>query len=281
MMDGSIVVNDANIESISLPRLDLKGTSRLVVLLGSKESIKGVSKKISQYSDFVRVGKGLFIVSSNQNISTDVLQSVPALSLIRTREIPRSRNGLDDSYVHRAYSIVSYRFSSPTAGQKKRVERLIRRSTGIRLRPGVLLFPVLRSKERRKVFDNEKGHLLLDSKEFNTQLKSMGATSMRWSRLRLVEPSDSGQIKEAIEKTMNRDLLSIETRLQEIRELSKNPQVSTESLRRRSSAVLRRYRKLKLKWTLAKTLWYIDAGKQLKRVYNLGLNTKYMIDNRV
>jgi hypothetical protein len=280
MVDGSVVVNEVNIESISLHKLDLKGTSRLVVLFGSGEGIKNMSKKISQYSDFVRVGKGLFIVSSNQTVSADVFQSLPILSFIRTRDIPRIKNGMEDPHANRAYSIVSYSFNNPTARQKKRVERLIRRSTGIRLRPGVLLFPVLRAKERRRVIEKQKGHPLLDSKEFNTQLKSMGAISMRWSRLRLVAPSDSSQIRDAIERTMSRDLLSLEARLQEIRELNKNPQVSTESLRKRSSAALRRYRKLKLKWTLAKILWYVDAEKQLKRVYNLGLNTKYLLDSR-
>lgn len=279
-MDGSEVVNEVNTENINPASLDLKGTSQLIVLLGSKEGIKGASKKLKQYSDFIRVGKGLFIAGSNMGVYADILQSLPTLSFIRTREIPRIKSRVGDINAHRAYSIVSYNFNGPTAGQKKRVERLIRRSAGIRLRPGVLLFPVLRSRERRKVLDYEKGHSLLDSKEFNHQLISMGAKSMRWSRLRLVNPSDSVQVKDAIEKTFNRDLLSIESRLQDIRELSKNPQVPTDSLKKKSAAASRRYRKLKFKWTLAKTLWYYDAERALKRVYNLGRNTKYLIDNR-
>jgi len=273
-------VNEVNTESINLARLDLKGTSRLIVLLGSKEGIRGVSKKLKQYDDFVSVGKGLFIAGSNVCVYTDILQSLPTLSFIRTREIPGIKTRHDDPHAYRAYSIVTYSFNSPTAGQKKRVERLLRRSAGIRLRPGVLLFPVLRARERRKVLDYEKEHSLLDSKEFNNELKSMGAISMRWSRLRLVDPLESVQIKEAIERTMNRDLFSIESKLYKIRELSKNPLTTTDILRKQSAAVLRRYRKLKFKWTLAKILWYYDAKKSLKRVYNLGLNTKYLIDNR-
>jgi len=279
-MDGLVIVNEVNTESISLAQLDLKGTSRLVVLLGSKEGIKSVSKKLRQYDDFVRVGKGLFIAGSTIGVYTDILQSLPTVSFIRTREIPGIKARLDDPHAYRAYSVVSYSFNNPTPGQKKRVERLLRRSMGIRLRPGILLFPVLRARERRKILDYEKGHSLIDSKEFNNQLKSMGAQSMRWSRLRLAESLDSVQIKDAIERTLNRDLLSIESKLLELRELSKSPSTSTDTLRKQSLAVLRRYRKLKFKWTLAKTLWYYDAEKSLKRVYNLGLNTKYMIDNR-
>jgi hypothetical protein len=279
-MDGLIIVNEVNTESIDLAQLDLKGTSRLVVLLGSREGIRGVSKKLRQYPDLVRVGKGLFINSSAVGDCTDILQSLPTLSFIRTREIPGIKARLDDPHAFRTYSIVSYSFNNPTAGQKKSVERLLRRSVGIRLRPGILLFPVLRAKERRKILDFEKGHSMLDSKEFNTQLKSMGACSIRWSRLRLADPLDSIQIKDAIERTMNRDLLSIESKLHEIRELSKNPLISTETLRKQSAVVLRRYRKLKFKWTLAKTLWHYDTEKSLKRIYNLGLNTKYMIDSR-
>ena len=279
-MDGSAVVNEVHTESINLERQELKGTSQLIVLLGSKEGIKGVSKKLRQYNDFVRVGKGLFIAGSNMGPYTDILQSIPTLSFIRTREIPRRKDRLDDPHAFRAYSIVTYNFNSPTAKQKKRVERLIRRSAGIRLRPGILLFPVLRSRERRRVLSEEKEHSLLDSKEFNHQLELMGASSMRWSRLKLVDPLDAAQIKEAIERTITRDLLSIESRLHKLRELSKNPQVPIDNLRERSAAALRRYRILKFKWTLAKTLWYYDAEKALKRVYNLGLSTKYLIDER-
>ncbi|MDH4212391.1 MAG: hypothetical protein OEV85_00565 [Candidatus Thorarchaeota archaeon] len=273
-------MNETNIESIQLVQLDLKGTSRLVVLLGSKDGIRGISKKLMQYDDLVRVGKGLFIAGSNVGIYTDILQSLPSLTFIRTREILGIKARLDDPHAYRAYSIVSYSFNSPTPGQKKRVERLLRRSIGVRLRPGVLLFPVLRARERRKILDYEKGHSLLDSKEFSNQLKSMGAQTMRWSRLRLADHLDSVQIKEAIERTLNRDLLSIESKLQELRELSKNPLIPTDALRKQSAAVLRRYRTLKFKWKLAKTLWFFDAEKSLKRIYNLGLNTKYMIDGR-
>jgi hypothetical protein len=279
-MDGLIIVNEVNTESIDLAQLDLKGTSRLIILLGSKDGIKGISKKLGQYADLVRIGKGLFIASSTAGAYSDILQSLPTLSFIRTREIPGIKTRLDDPHAYRTYSIVSYRFNNPTAGQKKGVERLLRRSVGIRLRPGILLFPVLRAKERRKLLDYENGHSILDSKEFNNRLKSMGAYSMRWSRLRLVDPLDSTQIKEAIARTMNRDLSSIESKLHEIRELSKNLLISTATLRKQSAAALRRYRRLKFKWTLAKIIWHYDTEKSLKRIYNLGLSTKYMIDNR-
>ncbi len=275
-----MIVNEVNTESINPAQIDLKGTSRLVVLLGSKEGIRGVSKKLSQYDDFVRVGKGLFIAGSNVGAYTDLLHSLPILSFIRTREIPGIKTRLDDPHAFRTYSIVSYSFNNPTPGQKKRVERLLRRSMGIRIRPGILLFPVLRARERRKILDYEKERSLLDSKEFNNQLKSIGARSMRWSRLRLAESSDSVQIKEAIERTLNRDLLSIETKLHQLRELSKDPSTPTDALRKQSLAALRRYRNLKFKWILTKTFWYYDAEKSLKRIYNLGLNTKYMIDSR-
>lgn len=279
-MDGLIIVNEVNTESINLAQIDLKGTSKLVILLGTKEGIKGISKKLRQDDDLVRVGKGIFIAGSNGSAYAELLHSLPTLSFIRTREIPGIKARLEDPYADRTYSIVTYRFNNPTPGQKKRVERLLRRSMGIRIRPGVLLFPVLRARERRKVLDYEKGHSLLDSKEFNNHLKSIGALSMRWSRLRLAESKDSVHIREAIESTLNRDLLSIESKLHRIRELSKNPLASSDTLRKQSLAVLRRYRKLKFKWVLAKTLWHYNAEKSLKRIYNLGLNTKYMIDSR-
>ncbi|MBN2230690.1 MAG: hypothetical protein JW779_13965 [Candidatus Thorarchaeota archaeon] len=273
-------MEELNIESINLTRFDLKGTSRLIVLLGSSEGIKGASRRLKQYDDFVRVGRGLFIAHNLSSEYSDILQSLPTLSFLRTREIPGINERFNDPYANRVYSIVSYTFRNPTAGQKKKVERLIRKSAGIRLRPGVIIFPVLRAKEHRKLFDQDNGPSLLDSKDFNHELKSLGAVSIRWSRLRLTSVSDSGQIEAAIERTLVRDLHSVETKLQDIRESIKASLTSTDNLRKQLSIVSRRYRELKFKWTIAKAIWHYDSIKPLKRVYNLGLSTRNMIDNR-
>lgn len=259
---------------------ELKRDSRLIVLLGSPEGIKSVSKQLARISDFSRVKRGLFIAHSFSNSYIELLQSIPTATFIRTREIPRinTRNG--DIFADRAFSIVSYTFNNPTPGQKKKVERLIRKSTCIRLRPSVLLFPVLRSKERRKVFEKENSVTLLDSRSFVNELNALGVTSIRWSRIKLVSPSDSIQISHAVEKTLRKDLQSLETKIQDLREFSKNPEIKTQRLRKKFSLLTRRYKKLKTKWLTIKPIWSFDTTKPIKRIYNMLLTLRRTLEDR-
>lgn len=259
---------------------ELKGDSRLIVLMGSPEGVKAVSKRLMSISDFTRVKRGLFIAHTFSNSYADLLAPISMVSFVKTREIPgiKVRNG--DVFADRAFSIVSYTFNNPTSGQKKKVERLIRKSICIRLRPSVLLFPVLRSRERRKLLEKENGEILLDSRGFAGQLDTLGATSIRWSRIKLANPSDSVRISEAVEKTLNKDLHSLETKIQSLRDLIKNPEEKTSRLRKRFALLTRRYKKLKMKWLTTKPVWLFDTTKSLKRIYNMLLTLRRVLQDR-
>ncbi|MHA2311412.1 MAG: hypothetical protein ACXADF_07935, partial [Candidatus Thorarchaeota archaeon] len=110
----------------------------------------------------VRVGRGVFLFHGQTSTENSPLQDLPMIAFKKSREIPSVKERGEEAGSRRVYSIVSYRFMNPTASQKKRVERLVRRSSSIRLRPGVLLFPVLRSKERRKLLESDEKYVLID-----------------------------------------------------------------------------------------------------------------------
>lgn len=273
-------MSEARTESAAPIVSELKGDSRLIVLLGSTEGIKSASKRLTGISDFTRVRRGLFVAHSFPSSYAALLQTVSTISFIRTREIPAIKVRNDDVFADRAFSIVSYTFINPTSGQKKKVERLIRKSICIRLRPSVLLFPVLRSRERRRLLEKENGETLLDSRSFVTQLNKMGATTIRWSRIKLANPTDSLRITEAVERTLKKDMHSLETKIQDLKEASKNPEVKTSRLRRKFSLLTRRYKKLKTKWLTTKPLWSFDTTKPLKRTYNMLLTMRRTLENR-
>jgi len=273
-------MSEARTDSTAPPVSELKADSRLIVLLGSTESIKSVSKRLAGISDFTRVRRGLFIAHSFSSSYAELLENISTISFVRTREIPGIKKHNDDVFADRAFSIVSYTFSNPTSGQKKKVERLIRKSICIRLRPSVLLFPVLRSKERRRLLERERGEKLLDARSFAVQLTAMGATTNRWSRIKLVNPSESSRISAAVERTLKKDMHSLETKIQDLRDASKNPEVKTSRIKRKFSLLTRRYKILKTKWLTTKPIWSYDTIRPLKRTYNMLLSMRRILETR-
>ena len=153
-------MTEVSVNEILQAESELKGDSRLVILLGSPEGIKGISKKLSALEGVIRIRKGSFIIHGFSEIHEAILESQKRVSFIKTREIPTVRTKLEDPYTERAYSLVSFSYNNPTAQQKKYVERLLRKTTGIRLRPGVILFPLLRLKEQRRILGSEEERVL-------------------------------------------------------------------------------------------------------------------------
>jgi len=273
-------MSDINIEGFSEAVPELKSDSRLVVLLGSPEGIKAPSKRLSKYAGVQKIRRGLFIISGYSSVHTTEIQTLERILFIKSREIPSVRTITDDIYFTRAFSIVAFSLKNPTAKQKKRIERLVRRSIGIRLRPGVILFPLLRSKEQKKISVSDDKKALLDSIRFKQLMSEMGANTFRWSRLRLVNPESSSQILKNIEQNLIKDLKAIETKIRVLKDLNQNPEVSMKQLKRKYTVLSGRFKETKIKWMLARKLWSFDAVKQLKRTYNLLIGTRRAIIER-
>jgi hypothetical protein len=182
-----------------------------------------------------------------------------------------------DGDSNRVYSLVSFSFTNPTAQQKKRVERLVRKTSGIRLRPGVVLFPLLKSKEKRRIIGSEDEKNLLDSTEFSRLVRKIGGDTFRWSRLKIANLDGDSQIRAAVERTITRDLTKIEEKILKIRERLKEPSVTIEQSKKNYSILSRNFRELRIKWTYGKILWRFDAERLLKRTYNMLITTRRAI----
>lgn len=270
-------MTESDVDVITPVASELKGNSRLVVLLGSPEGTRSPSKKLSTFTGVKKIRKGLFIVREYSEQHAEILDNQPMISFIKTKEIPVSRKKVADVYSKRAYTVVSFSFKNPTAQQKKRVERLIRKTTGVRLRPGVILFPLFRSKERRRIIGSDDDRVLIDSKEFNKLIRELGGNSIRWPRLKIKNPSGGSHVQEAVEHTFVRDLNALEEKIRKLRERSKDTTIPMKQLKKNYTMLSRNFRELKTKWMLAKKLWFYDAMKALKRTYNMLINTRRII----
>jgi hypothetical protein len=271
-------MTESDVDVIAPVASELKGNSRLVVLLGSPEGTKRPSKKFSTFTGVKKIRKGLFIVREYSEQHAKILDDQPMISFTKTKEIPVSRKKVADVYSKRAYTVVSFSFKNPTAQQKKRVERLIRKTTGVRLRPGVILFPLFRSKERRRIIgSDDDDRVLIDSKEFNKQIRELGGNSIRWSRLKIKNPSGGSHVQEAVEHTLVRDLSALEEKIRKLRVRSKDDTIPIRQLKKNYTMLSHNFRELKTKWMLAKKLWFYDAKKELKRTYNMLISTRRII----
>ncbi|MFW9811200.1 MAG: hypothetical protein ACFFF9_01990 [Candidatus Thorarchaeota archaeon] len=258
---------------------ELKSSSRIVVLLGSPDGLKGISKKLTSLKGVTRIRRGVFIVHEYLESHDMLLQFHSVISFSKTREIPTIREQSKNAYSDRVYTLVSFSYKDPTTQQKKYVERLIRKSTGIRLRPGVILFPLLRSKERRRIIGSDDEKVLIDSAEFARLVRMNGGDALRWSRLRISNLNGADKIEDAVQRTFVRDLKTIEERIQTLREHLKSSNTKIRQLKKNYTVLSRGYREVKTKWMLAKKLWLFDPEKALKRTYNMLINTRRAISS--
>jgi hypothetical protein len=272
-------MTEASVDGVSLVASDMKSDSRMVILLGSPEGLKRVSKKLISLNGVVRIRRGLFIVQGYSEVYEALLLSQSVVSFVRTREIPAIREGERNSYSSRVYTLVSFSYNNPTAQQKKYVERLIRKTTGIRLRPGVVLFPLLKAKDRRKVIGMEEESVLIDSTEFKRLVRMNGGIALRWSRLRIANLGGADHVRNTVQQTLSRDLARLEKRIRVLRGHLKDADKTFRQLKKNYTLLSRSFRELKAKWMLARKLWLHDSEKALKRTYNMLVNTRRAISS--
>jgi len=270
-------MTEISVDEITLAKPILKSDSRLIILLGSPEGIKGVSKSLTSLYGVKKIRKGLYIIDGYSKVHEEILQTHSFISFIKTREIPSTRKTLGDGFSKRVFSVVAFSYQNPTAQQKKYVERLIKKSAGIRLRPGVILFPLLRAKEQRRVLGLEDKQVLIGSKDFNRLIHENGGITVRLSRLRIVNLDGVNSLKSAIEETFSRDLIPLEEKIRSLREMTKDTTVPIAHLKKSYKPLSRRFRELKTKWLTARKLWFYDVEKSLKRTYNMLISTRRAI----
>ncbi|MDF1539738.1 MAG: hypothetical protein P1Q69_12630, partial [Candidatus Thorarchaeota archaeon] len=142
------------------PSLDQK--SRLIVF--PRDVIIPVN--IAQAKGVQKVGAGLFIAQSNTQVLRESLGHIPQIRFRKARDIPKGDARKMKPFAERTYAIIHYSFKGVTPQQKKRVQRLFLQAPCIRLRPGIILFPYLRSRQRSRYYEMKDGTILMDSKTF-------------------------------------------------------------------------------------------------------------------
>ncbi len=269
-------MSDTDVSDSSVLGTTMRGQSRLIVVLGDAQTIKESAKKIKALGNIVRVARGVFLIHGQLIKSPSVLHTLPTIFFQKAREIPSVSERGEDASSRRVYAVISYRFKNPTAIQKKRVERLVRKSISIRLRPGVLLFPVLKSKDRRRILESDETNKLMSSRRVSEELRVLGADVSRWTRLKLM--NNHSNVHDAVVRTLSQDISYIETLAKDLRTQAKAPDAQLTTLRKRYSILSRRYRELKIKWSLSNKVWNYDAVKLLTRAYNLVIAARRAIE---
>jgi hypothetical protein len=273
-------VSDADVSDSTAINVTMKGQSQLVIILGDAKIVKELARKLRSLGKIIRVGRGVvFLFHGQTSTENSPLQDLPMIAFKKAREIPSVKERGEEAGSRRVYSVVSYRFMNPTSSQKKRVERLVRRSSSIRLRPGVLLFPVLKSKERRRLLESDEKHVLMDSRKLSEELRGFGAEVFRWSRLKI--DGHPSEIQNAVARTLSHDFASFETLAKDLRNQAKEPGAQFKTLKKRYAILSKRYSELKFKWSRATKIWSYDTKKSLTRGYNMMLSVRRVIDSSV
>ncbi|NWF94594.1 MAG: hypothetical protein HXY34_00455 [Candidatus Thorarchaeota archaeon] len=250
------------------------------VLIVITAPTSGLDQTSLDADDLRRVGSGLYQAGASNDAVKATLSQVSHLTLKRARTVPPVRgNGTEDASEH-VYSLVYYRFESPTPQQKKQTQRLLMRAPCVRLRPGVLLFPHLRKKDVAKYFTTEGKTDLLRAKRLDEELTALGARVTRWSRLKLIGLRSSETVENAIDRMIEHDLRTIELRIRQVKDALSRTDLSNKTLRRRYGEIWTRLKLLKRTYAVIQDVWHHDTERPLRRTYNLLLRLRRAIQNR-
>ncbi len=250
------------------PSLDQK--SRLIVFPRDVP----IPINIAQAKGVQKVGAGLFIAQSNTQVLRDSLGSIPQIRFKKARDIPKGDARKMKPFAERTYAIVRYSFRGVTPQQKKRVQRLFFQAPCIRLRPGVILFPYLRSRQRSRYYVMKDGTTLMDSKTFASETSRIGVPISRWSRLKLTNEDAEQYIHQSFKKTVETDLGALEKKLKILLERLGKGEDDLRKLKNESNNLVAQHKKMKRNLEVLKAVWEYDANKDLKRTYNMILRVQ-------
>lgn len=257
-----------------IPRFNVN--ARLIVIPSGIRSEFNYSK----YLDVKRIIPGVFLARKANKKLREKLTEFQHLRFMKAKEIPKSDSRRLIPFQERIFTIVVYSFDKASAQQKKGIQRLLVKAPSIRIRPGVLLFPQLRSKERARYYSDSQNGEILDSKLFYEQTKLIGAKVIRWTRLRPANKITIDHINQSFDKMMRHDIEIFDEKINQIKLMIGDPSVSTISLKQQHKSLTTRYRKMKLKYATMKAIWQYDSEKHWKRIYNRLLKIRREIDDR-
>ncbi len=270
-MSGSEAIDDPKTKSFRLDQ-----TSRLIII--PREGVN--QKSVPKVQDIRKAGSGVYIVEKKKRKLIEFFEGIPHIRFRKAREIPKGDSRRKVPFEERNYSIVVFSFEKPTQQQKKKIQRIIQKTPCIRLRPGVILLPHLRAKERSRYFSTEEGKDLLDSNSFAKEAKNVGAMVRRWTRLKLINKQGEELIQKAYTKMIEHEVQSIERKLKDLEPRVKDPLITTKKIREAYSIQSRKLKQLRHRHRILYSLWAYEEDKEIKRVYNYMLRVRRKIQER-
>ncbi|NHI83191.1 MAG: hypothetical protein EAX81_02650 [Candidatus Thorarchaeota archaeon] len=268
----------AESQDMTMPKDDLRmrGPSLLVVFYRPRTPTKQLMS-LSESHSVHRVRKGLFLVCGKPKQVIEALSKVPHIALRRTKEIPRRKSRKMRTAPHRSFALVAYRTKTTSPQFKKAVQRLVARTPSIRLRPGVFLFPHMRSKDLKKERDGKGAQSLLNSMQFSQALKEMGAKVFRWTRLQVTEATNPAPILDLIQERIDFEIEAVSSRIRQLRNQAKDALSDSARLKKRYVEYSKQFTQLKLKTEAIETIWHLDLGPRMKQLYNQFLSARRII----
>ncbi len=254
--------------------LDQRG--RLIILPRTVDARVALSK----LADVKKVGSGVYITTRRRKALVDILENTPHIRFRRAREIPKGDSRKKAPFTDRIYTVVLYSFEKPTPQQKKTLQRLILKTPCIKLRPGVLLLPHLRAKEKARYYSSHGGVELLDSNSFANETVALGAKVRRWTRLRLINQQGEELIQQAYSAMVAQEVTSIDLKLKSIVGELKNSTSDLKKLKSEYTVVSRKLKRLRHRHKILHALWQYEAEKELKRIYNSMLKVRRAIQEK-
>ncbi|TXT55864.1 MAG: hypothetical protein BAJATHORv1_30247 [Candidatus Thorarchaeota archaeon] len=236
--------------------------------------------KIPESEEVEKIAKGVYRIFGKPERHKHHFHDIPHIAFRRTKEIPSTRSKSLDDVLRRTYALVVYRYENPTAQQKKRTQRLIRRSPCIRLRPGVLVFPHLKAKQMSKVYQKRDKTKLFTAKEFASKMEEFGAKVIRWGRLKISGPRSFGLLEQSLKNMIESEEKAIVDKFKQLKKEAKNSEVSIKKLKERYRELSGRYKLQKTSCEVIREVWKFDCEKQLRRVYNIMLQTRRAISEQ-
>lgn len=260
--------DDTVISGDEAPSLDQK--SRLIVF--PRES--AILSSVLRDPNVKRIGPGIVIAKKNNKTLQEALLQIPHIRFRKARDIPKGDGRKLKPFAEKTYAIIQYSFKGVSPQQKKKVQRLFVNTPCIRLRPGVILFPYLRARQKNRYYILKDGSTLMSSKEFAAEARKAGIKLLRWTKLKLANQAAEEIVEQAFRNNVQTDLEAIEAKLRLLIENIGNQEIETKQLRMQMATYGSRFSKTKLKLKVLKDIWEFDSDKELKRVYNVLLRAR-------
>ncbi|UCE09144.1 MAG: hypothetical protein JSW61_09180 [Candidatus Thorarchaeota archaeon] len=256
-----------------------KGPLHLVVYPPSTRTTKA-SRGHNQSTRIRKVGLGVFEFRTSMSGNGLSYFGDRCIILRKTREIAQSRSVSARSGLGNVYTLVTYRFANSDAKVRKKVQRLIRSSLCVRLRPGALLFPYLRARDGRRLITSAEKERLHLSGSLSRRLSSLDAEIHRWGRLEPRGEKDRVLIGKAVAKAISAELSSIHSKIVSLQSIIQSHDTMSRRLWDRHGELNKEYKHLKLRLKVLERIWHLDMNRPLMRIYNALLKARRELVNR-